>query len=435
MSFSRFNYKTLDELKDKINQIGVELPLSDNIGVLGSSLEVSGHVLANRLAVQPMEGCDGTADGKPGELTVRRYKRFAAGGAALIWFEATAVVPEGRANPRQLLLNEENQPEFRALVAEIKEECRRKNGFTPVVICQLTHSGRYSKPSGRPEPIIAYNNPIFEGDSPIDKSRIASDEYLASLPEVYAKAAVLAKEAGFDGADIKCCHRYLLSELTSAYEREGRYGGSFDNRTRLLIDAVKASQKATGDGFIITSRLNIYDGFARPYGFGTGETGTEPDLSEAKRLIEILHTDCGVEMINITIGNPYFNSYVNRPADSGEPPEHPLAGVARMQNLTAGISETFPDLKVVSSAHSYLRRFAPNLAAGAVESGTSTIAGFGREAFAYPEFARDILQRGFMDADKCCVACGKCTEMMRSGKVAGCPVRDREVYLPIYQAE
>ena len=57
-----------------------------------------------------MEGCDGTLDGQPGELTLRRYRRFGAGGAKLIWGEAAAVVEEGRANPRQLLVNESTCP-------------------------------------------------------------------------------------------------------------------------------------------------------------------------------------------------------------------------------------------------------------------------------------------------------------------------------------
>mgnify|MGYP000267218601 CR=1 FL=1 len=85
----------------------------------------------------------------------------------------------------------------------------RQNGFAPVVICQLTHSGRYAKPEGVPAPLIAYNNPLFEKEQPIDKSRIVSDDKLKRLEEAFGATALLAQEAGFDGADIKCCHRYL----------------------------------------------------------------------------------------------------------------------------------------------------------------------------------------------------------------------------------
>ena len=163
-----------------------------------------------------MEGCDGEVDGSPGELTFRRYRRFAESGGALIWEEATAIVPEGRANPRQLMLTEKNLDSFRRLTDEIREYSQRKNGFAPLLILQATHSGRYSKPQGTPAPLIAYHNPIFEQKVPIDDARIVSDDYLKRLPEQYAKTAVLAAKAGFDGVDIKACHRYLMSELLSA---------------------------------------------------------------------------------------------------------------------------------------------------------------------------------------------------------------------------
>ena len=178
-----------------------------------------------------MEGCDGTADGRPGELTLRRYDRFARSGAGLIWAEATAITPEGRANPRQLWLTEENLNDYQRFVTDIKETCMRENGFEPIVLLQATHSGRYSKPEGTPAPLIAYNNPIFEGDSPIASDRILSDDYLYGLIDKFGTTAALAERAGFDGVDIKCCHRYLNSELLSAYNRPGDIGGTLDRKS------------------------------------------------------------------------------------------------------------------------------------------------------------------------------------------------------------
>ena len=121
----------------------------------------------------------------------------------------------------------------------------RENGFEPVVIMQATHSGRYSKPEGVPAPLIAYNNPIFEGDKPIAAERILSDDYLYGLIDKFGASASLAEQAGFDGVDIKCCHRYLNSELLSAYTRKGDFGGSLENRTRLLRSGVAAAQATT----------------------------------------------------------------------------------------------------------------------------------------------------------------------------------------------
>ena len=240
-------------------------------------LEVAGYRLHNRLVIQPMEGCDGTLDGSPGELTRRRYRRFAESGAGLIWMEAVAVVREGRANPRQLMLTRTNLDAFKRLTEDIREWAVRATGREPVLVMQATHSGRYSKPEGDPAPRIACRNPLFEKDMPLPDSCILSDDELRALPERYACSARLAEEAGFDGVDIKACHRYLLNELLSAHTRPGPYGGSFENRTRLLRDAVRAAKAATAGGAFITSRLNVYDGFPYPYGWGVlPDGGVEP---------------------------------------------------------------------------------------------------------------------------------------------------------------
>ena len=318
MKHEKFHYKQLDELQTKLNELDVTLPLSENMDVLHREVKIGSKTCANSIAIQPMEGCDGTADGCPDALTLRRYDRFAKSGAGLIWAEAVAVVEEGRANPRQLWLHEENLVAFQKFVADIKETCMKENGFEPVVIMQATHSGRYSKPHGTPAPLIAYNNPIFEGDHPISSDRILSDDYLMALEEKFGEAAKLAERAGFDGVDIKCCHRYLNSELLSAYTREGAFGGSLDNRTRLLRHGVKNAMDATGKDFIVTSRLNVYDGFVHPYGWGVRpEGGTEVDLTEPLELIDRLHRELGMELLDVTIGNPYFNPHVNRPYDNG----------------------------------------------------------------------------------------------------------------------
>ncbi len=438
MEHREFHYTTLGDVEAELTALQVSLPLSENTAALREPLAVGGHVLPNRLAIQPMEGCDGRADGAPDELTRRRYRRFAASGAALIWVEATAVVPEGRANPRQLMLTAANLDEFKAMVEEIRTVSLCEHGFSPFLVLQMTHSGRYSKPEGTPAPLIAYNNPIFEKNAPIDPARVVSDDYLATLPPHFAETARLAAQAGFDAVDIKCCHRYLMSELLSAYEREGRYGGDFAGRTRLLRETVEAVRAAVPSDVMLTSRLNLYDGFPHPYGFGvTEEGGLIPVLDEAKQLVALLHETYGMPLLDFTIGNPYVNPHVNRPYDKGGylPPEHPLAGVARMMDCVGEVRRAFPQLRVIGSGYSYLRQFAPQLAAGAVESGVCDLAGFGREAFAYPTFARDVLRDGAMDPKKCCITCGKCTELMRAGSVAGCVPRDAAVYAPIYQRD
>lgn len=429
-----FTCKSLEDLRAQAQANGVQLPLSENITVLGAPLTVGKHTLANRIAIQPMEGCDGTADGAPGELTIRRYDRFAASGAALIWFEACAVAREGRANPRQAWLTEENLDAYKALNDRIREIAVKNGHKAPVIIMQATHSGRYSKPDGIPAPIIAYNNPLFEKDAPIPAERIITDDELYRLEDKMAASAALAEKAGFDGVDMKSCHRYLASELLSAYTRNGSFGGSYENRTRFLRESYGKAKAAVSADFIVTSRLNVYDGFPFPYGFGVNEAdGLAPDMSEPIRLVGQLR-ELGLELLDITIGNPYVNPHVNRPADwqPYELTEDPSEGLARMMHCVGEIKKAHPELKIIGSAFSYPRQFAANLAAGAVESGVCDMAGFGRMAFAYPEFVGAILSGAGMDAKKCCIACGKCSQLMRLGSTAGCVVRD-PYYTKLYK--
>jgi 2,4-dienoyl-CoA reductase-like NADH-dependent reductase (Old Yellow Enzyme family) len=293
---------------------------------------------------------------------------------------------------------------------------------------QATHSGRFSKPEGAPAPLIAYENPGRDEAG----ARVVSDHELKALEEQYGRAARLAAAAGFDGIDIKACHGYLCCELLSAYTRRGAYGGAFENRVRLLVNGVKAARAAAPAGFLVTSRLNVYDGFDYPYGFGADENMEEP-----LRLADILHNRLGMGLLNITMGCPYSNPHVNRPFCKGpyEPPESPLAGVARMARLTARVQQAFPSLAVLGSGPSYLRHYGAHYAAGMAQEGGSKLMGFGRQAFAYPDFARDILRTGGLDPGKCCVACGKCSLRLRAGNTAGCVVRDGGVYLPIFEKD
>ncbi len=434
MKHETFHYSTWQEVLSACTDFDAFLPYSENTEALFKPLSIGAHTSQNRIAFQPMEGTDGTIDGAPGELTKRRYIRFAEGGAGLIWFEAVASAPEVRASAHQLYLTDKNIDAFKKLVEEIKNAGLKKNGYAPVVIMQATNSGRYSKPNGYPEPVIAYNNPVLE-DTPIDDNRILSDDQLKAYEEKFADLSRLSQEAGFDGMDVKCCHRYLANELLSAYTREGMYGGCFENRTRFIMNAYAwAASEIKTPSFFLTSRLNAYDGFVYPWGFGVKDgDGITPNMDEAIRLISMIKEKYNIPLINITIGNPYKNPHVNRPYDRGNyvPDEHPLFGESRMMKCVSEIQNAHPDLPVIGSAFSYLRNFSPNLAAGMIEGGHCAMAGFGRLAFAYPDFVNDLKNNGCLDPKKVCIACGQCASLLRAGSPAGCVVRDREIYKPL----
>lgn len=398
------------------------LPFSDNIDILKEEIKLGNHIIPNRIAVQPMEGADGLEDGSPSELTHERYRNFAKSGAGLIWFEAVAVTPEAKASKGQLCISEENVQNYKAIVDEIRINCLRETGIKPIIIMQATHSGRYSKPNGFPEPIIAYNNPIFEKENPISKDRIITDERLKELELIFGKATVLAQKAGFDGIDMKCCHRYLCNELLSAYTREGEYGGNYENRTRFYKNIVKQARANAKGDFIVTSRLNIHDGFPYPYGFGVSDDMTaEPDISEAIKLVGEQNFD----LLNITIGNPYVNPEMNRPLN--------YEAVERMYKLTKQVQDAYPNLVIISSAPTFMKDKSSTFSAAVIEQNYCKMVGFGRMSFAYPEFGIDIMNNSF-DKKKTCVTCGKCTVLLRNGKPSGCVVRNK-FYTELFQKE
>ncbi len=410
----------------------------------------------NSLAVHPMEGCDGTTDGRPDELVYRRYERFGRGGCKLLWFEATAVVEEARANTRQLAINPDTAPDLEKLLRQTRAAHREVYGTDRdlVSILQLTHSGRWSHPT----PIVAVNHPVL--DKLKSSVRLISDSELEQLEQTYAERAKLALEIGFDGVDLKMCHGYLGNELLGAHLRPGPYGGSFENRTRLARNALARIRDAVGDRMLLCARLGCYDGlpyrinpqtklgepreYERPYRYGWGASAEDPfreDLSETKRLIGGLR-DWGVRLINVTLGVPYFNPHVGRPfekADQGnyEPPEHPLLGVWRHFRIAGALQRAFPDLPMVGTGYSWLQKYLVHAGAANLADGNISFVGVGRGVLAYPEFARDVLEKGEMEEVRCCKTVTFCTYLMRAkdhptGQFpTGCVPFDKETYGPI----
>lgn len=439
----KFHYRSLDEIAQASAALGLPVGFSTGYQRLGESLPLEQRTIPNRLVIQPMEGFDGTPQGEPGELTFRRYLRYAKGGAGVIWFEATAILPEARTNPQQLVINGETVAALARLVEAAKETAWAGFRHEPFCILQLTHSGRFSKPAGRRQPVIAVHDRVLDAVAGVEAgSPVLTDGELERIRDTFGEAGRLAQQAGFDGVDIKACHGYLLSELLAAKERAGRYGGSYEGRTALLKEVV-ALVRSTLPNLTVAVRLNAADlvETANSWGMSPEEPG-RPDLGEPLRLVAEL-AELGAGLLNITAGIPYYNPHVNRPydqpvQDSGAPgraapPEHPLQGVARLFAFAAEIQTHLPAVPVVGSGYSWLRQFGGAAAAYNLTHGRHQLAGFGRQAFAYPDFARDLLGGEGMYPGKACITCSKCSQLMKAGVSTGCVVRDAQVYAPVFQ--
>ena len=429
MAHSPFQYQSLEQLQSDLCEKNITFTPATDFSILNSKVNSK---LSNRLALQAMEGCDGNPDGSPSPLTIRRYLRFAGSGAAFQYIEATAVIPTGRANPRQLMITKDNVNTFADLVSQIRQKAKEEGLTNPYLAIQLTHSGRYSKNAqGTPAPVVAAIDPERDPKGIVPK--VITDEELDQLVENFVTAAHLAKEAGIDCVDIKCCHGYLINELTGAFTRQGKYGGSFENRTRFLKTVTSRVAKEVGIDMMV--RLNVSDEYPYPYGFGVDKNDFRKiDLTEPKMLVDMLIKN-GVSIIDCTAGNPYYNPHVNRPFDKGGyvPPVHQLHQIFKHWESVKALKEHNPNAVYIASMFTWLRHFAPHMAASCIQQGWFDMAGFGRQSFAYPTFAKDILQEGEMNKTKCCFSCSKCTDLMRTGNGTGCVLRD-EYYTKLYQS-
>lgn len=462
------SFRSASALAQHLRDLGWPLPFDEEIltapaSPLAQSLDIpwrgSTRRVGNRFAVQPMEGWDGEADGGPSELTRRRWLRFAASGAKLIWGgEAVAVLPEARANPNQLLMNPHTAGRIESLREDLVEAHRQRFGRADdlVIGLQLTHSGRFSKPreKNRPEPLIAYHHPFLDAKFNLPPSQMPlSDAEIARIGRAFGEAARLAQEAGFDFVDIKHCHGYLGHEFLSAFERPGPYGGSFENRTRLLRELI-AVVRDSAPALEIGVRLSAYDtipymkdevtGSGHPadsngrvpyrWGFGVDQTDPiRPDLAETKALLQLLIT-LGVRLVNITASSPYYAPHLSRPAlfppcDGYLPPEDPLAGVARLQMAARELKKSMPEIIFVSSGWTYLQNYLPHFAQAAIREGWTDFCGLGRMMLSYPELPSDALERGNLDPKRICRTFSDCTNGPRNGMVSGCFPLD-----PFYKA-
>ena len=424
-----------EELQRLAATLGVALPYRADFAPLTAPIEISGFSSENRMVALPMEGCDAEPDGSPSGLTYRRYHRIASGGYGIIWFEATAVAREGRSSDHALWLHEKTVARFADLVATIRETARAAGRQNVLCILQLTHAGRYARVDGRARPVVAHRVPALDQAQGLGADfPLVTDEKLDALQDDFVRTAQLAIAAGFDGVDMKCCHGYLVSSLLGAHRREGRYGGSYENRTRFVRETTRKLKNAL-PGIFLASRMNVWDGLDFPYGWGAScKKNGGPDLAEPKRLVQELAAD-GIALFGITIGLPRFDPHHNRPSShymgATKTDEHPLTGIARFIGISAAMQKAIPSTPVVSAGLAWLGGHMPHVAAGILSEGGATLAGFGRGIYATPNAPHDL--SAGRPLKQPCTTCSKCSFLMKHGKPAGCVVRDSAVYLPAYQ--
>lgn len=444
------SFRSADALREHLDSLGVSLPIDESVepapsGPLAQPIELGEQLIGNRFCILPMEGWDGTADGKPTDLTTRRWHNFGASGAKLIWGgEAVAVRHDGRANPNQLLLSEANVAEIASLRQTLIDAHEQAFGRTDdlLVGLQLTHSGRYAKPNKKTvaEPRIVYRHPVLDRRVDVDDDNaVLSDSELDALCDDSIVAAKRAERAGFSFVDIKHCHGYLGHELLTAYDRPGAYGGDLLRRTSFLRRIVTGI-RAEAPTLQIAVRLSAFDfapfrrgegGVGIPeatgdyrYAFGGGNSGTDIELDEADEFLGVLD-ELDIRLVCLTAGSPYYNPHIQRPAayppsDGYLPPEDPVVGVARQIAATAELKRRRPELTIVGSGYSYLQDWLPNVAQAVVRDGMADSIGLGRMVLSYHDLPADVLGGKSLQRKRVCRTFSDCTTAPRNGMVSGC---------------
>ncbi|TCT05711.1 NADH:flavin oxidoreductase [Aquabacter spiritensis] len=442
-------------------ELGIDMPCDDIVAggpdsPLAAPLDVDGMRIGNRFAIHPMEGWDGTREGAPTENTERRWRRFGESGAKLIFGgEAVAVRQDGRANPLQLVMSAQTQGAIARLretvIAAHTQAAGSADGL--VIGLQLTHSGRFCKPNDnrRFEQMILYRHPVLDRKFGIPAEYpVMSDDDIFRLIDDYIAAARRAEACGYDFVDLKHCHGYLGHEFLSAKTRPGPFGGPIENRTRFLRELV-AGIRAACPRLKLAMRVSAIDliayrpdperslpgalgpgvpddaAGALPYRYGFGTDAADPtayDLSETFALLDIVG-DLGIRLVNVTLGSPYYNPHLTRPAsyppsDGYHPPEDPLIGVMRHLDVVRALKAHSPEMTLLGSGYTYLQEYLPNVAQAVVRQGWTDLVGLGRMVLSYPDLPLDVLSGRGMQKKKICRTFSDCTTAPRNGIVSGC---------------
>lgn len=295
------------------------------MSILLSPLTVRNVTLKNRIALSPM--CQYTAkDGFANDWHLVHLGTRAVGGAGLIIAEATAVVPEGRISPGDLGLWSDEHIEGLKKITEFI------HGQGSVAGIQLAHAGRKASCAlpreGGKQLDLSSGGWITVAPSAIPFSpgerapEMLGKAAIMQLITDFREAAVRARKAGFEVIEIHSAHGYLLQEFLSpiSNHRTDEYGGSFENRTRLLLQVTEAVRSVWPDEYALFVRIS-----------STDWTEGGWTLEESIGLAYLLK-NAGVDLVDCSSGGNIFNAKI----PTGPGYQVPFAGALRKTGIMTG---------------------------------------------------------------------------------------------------
>lgn len=379
-----------------------------NTSCCTNPIRINTLLIKNRIVFPAMCTKYAAPDGGVTERMLRYYEERAKGGAGLVTIEATSVDPTGNSFSRGLSIADD------ARLPGLTELARRVKRHGARISIQLQHGGRAALPqfSGHAVPLVS----AIPGVTPYDNSVILSEEEIARLVECWGKAAIRAREAGFDAVEIHGAHGYLINQFMSPLtnRREDAYGGSFENRMRFPLEVLRAVRKQVGPGFPILFRYSMEE--FMPGGI---------DMEQAVRIARVM-ADNGVDMLNVSIGIGESVEYIIPPASVPDGWNADRAAVIKQ-----AVGSRIP-VAVVG------RICNRKTAEGIIASGKADLVAMGRALLADP-FLPAKLAEGRDDEILTCIGCNEgCTGMLNECRPISCALNPRTGYeddYPMTQAD
>lgn len=379
-----------------------------------SPIKIGNREAKNRFFIQAMECCDADADGNPSDLTLERYSNLFKGEAGIVTLEAISITHESRSRNDQLTIKPDNKEPLKNFVSKLK-------AINPdtLLVFQLTHSGELSHPkfSRRVtvKPLYGYGGDLL------------TEEEVDQIMDDFVTAAVIAHEVGADGIDLKFCHGYLGSQILRPYnDRDWKYGGSWENRSRFAFELVERIVAAVNDeNFLIGSKISVWEGF--PGGFGSaGPDSAVMDMTEPIALVQGLEAR-GAHYFVESAGSPSITiSYTQAEK------KHPYIAFLHSTFQKVLKDACKPETVIIGSNYSVFGKGNKNLLAcdpaennlmtfGAknIEQGVTDMVALGRQSFADPLLPLKLREERESDI-KYCTLCDNCLELLIRQQKIGC---------------
>ncbi len=351
--------------------------------------------LANRFVRSATYEGLAAADGACTFPLIIKMAELAEGGVGLIITSHAFVSPEGRARPRQLGIHtDEMIPGLR----QMTEAVHAKGGR---IVIQLAHAGAEADPGVTGLEALgpsAFSKP----DSAASRGMGAAD--LSRIVEAFGEGALRAKRAGFDGVQIHAAHGYLLSQFLSPHfnTRTDSYGGSLENRARLLLEVAGDIRARIGEDFAVLVKINAEDFLADGF--------RQDEMVRVSRMLEAGEVDA----IEISGGTRYSGdkipSRIGIPKTGEETVYYREAAVAFKRAVNV-------PLILVGGIRSL------RMAEGLVEGGVADFIALSRPLIREPHLVRSWQSAELSGAD--CVSCNHCYRPIRRGEGIVCEAHNR----------